>query len=388
MECEKVRDQFSSFSEKELNPMEERIVREHLASCPECQRDLEQFDKMLRWLHCADQVEVPNGFLSEILEKMKAQKRKAPMGERGSWRWFEKALSLKLPIQAVAMVIVLFLAIYLIKIMPPVGVPHLRSVEQTKSRSSEEKRVETEPFRKEANKERIAGRPPLGTPQLQGVEQAKKSPQREKGTEIKESRKENAVARPHLEAPQVKGIEQTESPLAEEKSVEMDLIRKEAKKERAAVQTPLETPRPRETEKTKTPAFSRENIGGVLAAKKEASIALKTPQEINLRISDREQAFSQLHALVEQFGGEIITEEGNVLLASLPVGSFSEFEKGLRTLSSPEQPSEVAPLRHEKGPVSFSSKVERGEIGKKDEVEMAMTNRKNHIVVRIILFAE
>jgi predicted anti-sigma-YlaC factor YlaD len=45
MDCEKVRDRFSSFWEKELIPSEEKTIREHLSSCQECQKELERFGK-------------------------------------------------------------------------------------------------------------------------------------------------------------------------------------------------------------------------------------------------------------------------------------------------------------------------------------------------------
>jgi len=309
MDCDKVRDQFSSLLERELSPMEERTMREHLASCFACQRDLEQFDKVLHWLHSTDQVEVPEGFLSEILTKMEDQKRKAPMGEKGRWRWFDKALSFKLPIQAMGMVVVLFLVIYLTKMMP-------------------------------------------------------------------------------VEAPQLKSVEQAKTPLLKEKRVETELVQKEMKKERVAEQPPLEALLPRETEKTRTSSFSQEKIGGVLVSKKEASLASRIPQEITLRISDREKTFPRFYALVEQFGGEILSAEGNIFLASLPVGSFSEFEKELKGLSSSEKPSEVAPQKDGREAVSVFSKVQRREIEERHKQTSPMTDRESHIVVRIVLLEE
>ncbi len=108
MECEKVRDRFSSLLENELDPLEEKTVREHLASCPDCEKDLQQFEKTIRWLHSVEDVKVPDGFLSGIHKKMGERKRKAPFF----------SVSLKLPAQALAMVTVVFLALYLTKIMP------------------------------------------------------------------------------------------------------------------------------------------------------------------------------------------------------------------------------------------------------------------------------
>ena len=68
--------------------------------------------------------------------------------------------------------------------------------------------------------------------------------------------------------------------------------------------------------------------------RKKPVAAPKPPQEIVLKISDRDKAISQLRELVKQFKGEIVTTEGNRFLASLPASSFSEFEKELVGVSS------------------------------------------------------
>ena len=350
MDCDKVRDQFSSLLERELSPIEERILREHLASCLACQRDLEQFDKVLRWLHSTDQVEVPEGFLPEILKKMGDRKREDSMGKTGRWKWFDKALSLKLPIQAMGMVVVLILVIYLTKMMP-VETPQQKSIEQAKTAFLKDQRVETEPAQKEMKKERFAEQTPLLAPQPKSVEMEKQS-------------------------------------ISEKKRAEVDLIREEAKGEKITAQPLPEAPLQRETDKARTPSFSQEKIGGVLVAKKEASAASRIPQEITLRISDREKIFSRFYALVEQFGGEIISAEGNIFLTSLPVGSFSEFEKELKGLSSSEKLGKVISQNDDRAATSLPSKMRSKEISERHKETSPMTDKESRIVVRIVLLEE
>src|SRR5512136_1415102 len=118
MECEQVRDRFSSLLEGELNPSEEKAVREHLASCSECQRDFEKFEKTIRWLHSIEEAEVPDGFFSEIHKKMEDQKKIGPMAGKVRPGWFNTLVRLKLPVQAVAMVAIVFLVLYLTKMLP------------------------------------------------------------------------------------------------------------------------------------------------------------------------------------------------------------------------------------------------------------------------------
>src|SRR5512135_103452 len=99
MDCERVRDRFSSLWEKELASPEEKNIREHLSSCAECRREFEQFEKTMQWLHSVEEVEVPDGFLPELHKKVEERKTKATLGGRPTGRWFKLPTSVKLPVQ-------------------------------------------------------------------------------------------------------------------------------------------------------------------------------------------------------------------------------------------------------------------------------------------------
>ncbi|MFB3883691.1 MAG: zf-HC2 domain-containing protein [Thermodesulfobacteriota bacterium] len=167
MECEKARDRFSSFLENELDAREEKTVREHLASCSDCQKDLEQLTKTLGWLHSVKDVEVPDGFLRELHKKMEEPKRKAPF----------LPLSLKLPAQAVAMVAIVCLVLYLTKIMPFDSFQEEGTEPMRPSLSeplTEEKKADPLLAKKEMEEER--GAPPFAEPSPAPLEKRKIEP--------------------------------------------------------------------------------------------------------------------------------------------------------------------------------------------------------------------
>jgi hypothetical protein len=170
MDCEQVRDRFSSLWEKELSPDEEKIFREHLSSCPKCQREFEQFWKTMRWLHSVGEVEVPEGFLPELYKKIE-EKRKAIPGEKSREKWLPFPHSFKLPAQAVAMVAVVFLVLYLTKMMPIDGY-RLKEPKQVSSPLSVEKKSEKVLGQREVERDRRALETPTETPRPKGVEQA------------------------------------------------------------------------------------------------------------------------------------------------------------------------------------------------------------------------
>ncbi len=311
MECEKVRDRFSSLLENELDPLEEKIVKEHLASCSDCQKDLQQFDKTIRWLHSVKEVEVPDGFLNEIYKKMEERKRKVPLSKETRWKWFRHPFPLRLPVQAVAMVAIVFLVLYLTKIMP------------------------------------------VETPQL----------------------KDAGHTKPLISAP-----------LSAEKQVDQVLAKKEMEKDRVAAQPPRElsplskvVPVPSEKKKIEAASITKE----------QTSPAAKPPQEIILRTSDRQKTLAQLDELLQQFGGKIITTEGNTFLASLPAATFSEFEKELLGLSSPGKTDKMVQEKDiaESDTVPAGARRIEGEEKAKRPSKFA-AEPEDYVVVRVLLLRE
>ena len=326
MECDKVRDRFSSLLERGLNPSEEKIVREHLSTCAECQREYEQFDRTIQWLHSVGEEEVLEGFLPGIYKKMDDRKSKAPMAEKVRLKWFHYPLSFKIPIQAVGMLTLVILVLYITKMMP-VETPRLKEVGQPKASLSGEKKTE--------------------------------------GTGIsKDMKKEGIVSKPSLEASRVKDVEKTKGLVPREERTEDPLI------------SPLPSSDPEKNEKG-------------WMAKGSASPPAKPPQEIVLRISDREKVLSQLHKLIKQFGGEMVTAEGNTLLASLPVDSFTEFEKELIGISSFAKEDKMVRERNAAQSLEDTAEVMSKKIQEKGkESAKSKGDRSRTIAVRIILLQE
>ena len=357
MDCEKVRDRFSSLWEKELTPSEEKMVREHLSSCPECQKEFERFGKTMGWLCSVGEVEVPEGFLPELYKKMKGRKR-APLGEKARGRWFSFPSSLKLPVQAVAMVAIVFLALYLTKMMP-MEVYRLKETQQPSSPLSVEKKSEQVLAQKEVERERRTLKTPTETPRPKDVEQAKTPAPGEGKFE------ETYVSQMKAEA------KKAEAP--------------SPKTEMMAYQT-FDS---KEAARAKVPSPESGKIEKGLAPKEKSVIASKPPQEIILKISDREKGISRLNELVKQFGGEMVAAEGNMFLASLPTGSLAEFEKELAGLSASPKTDKVVEKKQVAVSLRAAPGVKRKEVdGKSKEPAKLATDEESRTIVRILLVQE
>jgi hypothetical protein len=170
MDCEEARDRFSSLWERELTPFEERVVKEHLSSCQECQREFDQFEKAMRWLHSVGEVEVPDEFLPELYKKMEERER-IISAEKPRGGWFNFPLSFKLPAQAAAMVAVVFLVLYLTKMMP-MGGYHPKETGQPSSPLSVGKKSEQVLAQKEMERVPRALETTPRAPRTKNVEQA------------------------------------------------------------------------------------------------------------------------------------------------------------------------------------------------------------------------
>jgi hypothetical protein len=312
----------------------------------------------MRWLRSVGEVEVPNGFLPELQKKMGEGKGKAILAEKARGRWLGFAVSLKLPVQAVAMVAIVFLVLYLAKMMPT-EVYRLKDGQQTAPPLSAEKKSEQVLADKRMEKEgRVMGVPP-GFSRPKDVEQAKTSVPGE------EKLKEAYVPQSKAEAKKA----ETPSPGAG-----------------AVGYHRLDS---REAARAQAPSAEPGGIEKGLIAKEKSIVAAKPPQEIILRISDREGVISKLHELVKQFGGEVVTSEGNMFLASLPTGSLSEFEKELAGLRTSTKPDKVVVKKQAMRSVRTAPGGKREEADEKSkEPAKSAIDQDSRTVVRIHLIQE
>jgi hypothetical protein len=126
-----------------------------------------------------------------------------------------------------------------------------------------------------------------------------------------------------------------------------------------------------------------------LAFQEKSLVASKPPQEIVLRVSDRKKVISRLHEMVKQFGGEVVATEGDMFLASLPTGSFSEFEKELAGLSSSGKTDLFMAKKHATGSLRFEEGMKREEVDQKSKEPARLTpDTERRTIVRILLVQE
>jgi hypothetical protein len=408
LRCEEVRERFSALWENELTPAERSEMKGHLDLCDGCREEFSRFEQTLQLLNSVEEVEVPEGFLAGVHEKLEERKRSGLAKARKGGGGLDLPPRFKLPIQAAAMVAVVFLALYLTKMMPG----ELRPAKDTAERSPqveeksvpaggrtaipEEKKPEQRLLRQRENqvdKEEVSG-------SLKERERAERT----------ESKPWNAPAEaPGPLAPRtLKGSRVAESaaPAAGEKAVDQvtaGSLEKRAEEERAKLQEGYASgARPDlQVKAAPAPAISRPKAAETpppvpLKAKKEekGSIALRgdapvASRHLVLRTTDLRATLSSLQELVKQWGGEILEQKDKGLLVSLPASRVSEFQKGADEINSiVKAPAEAA--SEEKG-----ENAGRGSIGKRrvvkekdGEVDKALIPKESRTVIQIDLIEE
>jgi len=357
MDCEKVRDRFSSLWEKELAPSEEKIVREHLSSCPGCQKEFERFGKTMGWLCSVGDVEVPEGFLPGLYKKIEERKT-SPLAEKSRGGWFIFPLSFKLPAQAIAMVGIVFLVLYLTKMMP-MEVSRQRDAEQTSSSLSEEKKSEQLFAQKKTENEKGSFQIPAEATRRKDIE--------------------------HLQTPALGKKEIEDTPIAQTKGEakneeapppKSEIMASQQIESKEATGARIQTPGPDKFEKE-------------LAAKEKPALASRPTQEITLRIADREKAIFQLQGLVKHFRGEMVTEEENGFIVSLPTASFPEFKKELEGISASTKTDKMMAKKRIAGSPGATAGFKREEATErsKEAVKVA-SDQESRTVVLILLTQE
>lgn len=70
MNCNDVRDNLSLYIDDELNEEEKKLMDEHLKSCAECSRELEEYRKLIQMLNELPDEEPPAGYCKRLHEKL------------------------------------------------------------------------------------------------------------------------------------------------------------------------------------------------------------------------------------------------------------------------------------------------------------------------------
>jgi hypothetical protein len=113
MTCDDTRELFTDWTDETLTTEDRVRVQAHLAQCADCRKELERFTDTIALLHRMERPRAPVGFVDRVL----AVAQPAPWYRRFLQRFF-LPLSVKLPAEAAALLLVAGLAVYVFQQSP------------------------------------------------------------------------------------------------------------------------------------------------------------------------------------------------------------------------------------------------------------------------------
>ncbi len=115
MECERLKERFSAYLDGLLPAEESTILEEHLKSCERCRESLADLGKTIGHVRDLEEIEPPLWLTNKVMAKIRAEAEP----KKGIIERLFYPLSLKLPIQAVATVLIVATALYVFRMMEP-----------------------------------------------------------------------------------------------------------------------------------------------------------------------------------------------------------------------------------------------------------------------------
>lgn len=129
MNCENVRELLNAYIDDLLDSKEKKAVEDHIASCPACRKEFDELTQAVGMVRGLDRVVPPPWFSEQVMKKIRKENQK----DRGILRRLFYPLHIKLPVEALATVVIAVLAVYLYRAAGPAEMKPLMFADQAKA---------------------------------------------------------------------------------------------------------------------------------------------------------------------------------------------------------------------------------------------------------------
>ncbi len=343
MECAKIKERLSDYIEGFLSAEEKKLFDEHLRSCGECNGILSELRKTIDHLHGMEEVEPPPWMTKKVMASVREEAEK----KKSLWQSLFYPIHIKLPLEAVGVVLVAVTALYVFQSVDPVlkggHMDDLAEIPVERYRVSPGDKEE--PLLNEPRSVPSTQEPEVTTPQER---------QEIKELEVKEGIKSEA------EVEAERGIGISGGAVAPEPSKKEDL-RAKAKKRSIygegvtdSLSAPEESVVSQDIRAAEEPAFESDKEGILSynvpvteeeseskalpsALRKRATVAGKIEDEsLSILVDDVEKASSDIGKLIKELGGQVISMESagirNVITLRLSRDRMEKFYNALNEL--------------------------------------------------------
>lgn len=115
MECREVEKRLSAYIEKVVSPKGRALMERHLKGCKGCRRALVDLKKTIQYVQKLEEVEPPARFAQKVMTRVRAETEV----RRGLVQRLFFPLPIKLPLEAIALIVVAVGVAYVFKVMQP-----------------------------------------------------------------------------------------------------------------------------------------------------------------------------------------------------------------------------------------------------------------------------
>ncbi len=340
MTCDETRDTLSAYLDEALAPDERRLVDAHLEGCAECRRELEAVRGTVALLQRVEPARAPVGFVDRVV----AAARPRP--------WYRRVadavllpLSVKLPLEAAAVLMVGLLAVYLFE-----RTPELRQAAREVA-----PRQEAAPPAKEMEKEKLAdkaapspapSRPPAPAEKPSRAAGERDRADASRAQEVSPSVPASPPAASAPSAPAAPPPPAPSPPAAAPPSPVVAVPPPELKSGAKTETAPSENvagaarPEPESRQRTLSPTASGDAARGAASSSRLAAKRTLPPADVVARVAvqDRDAAERELGALVARLGGSVTQrrreDEATVVEAVIPNPRYAEFSDSVARIGT------------------------------------------------------
>ncbi len=295
MECGQIQKRMPAYVDGMDSPEERAFIERHLATCIPCRNALEEYQKAREVLKGLEEVDPPPGFTQKIMAQVREEKERG-----GIFKKLFYPLHVKVPIQAVATIVIAVLAIQIYRSIEPqkgavtpygVTVPAAPKEEPRKEKKEKE------------DKQEVSISPATKSPQAE-IRKVEKAQQKAETSQTKEK---TALAPTSIGAGAApsRDMERAEAPLAQK---------------RARMQPEAPTPSPKME----------------MASPRQAE-----PFTLRLAADDIAAAGKTVESVLRDLGGERVERslsgETEIVTADLPAQRMKDLFEKLRSFSEAKE---------------------------------------------------
>src|SRR4030042_4881699 len=190
MDCHNVQKMLSSYIEGIISPEESKLIDEHLSACSKCKEALYDLKKTLEYVQNLEDVEPPEWLTQTVMTRIRSETEP----RKGILQKLFYPLYIKLPIEAVAVVLIAVTALYIFKTLQPEIKPAKAPPEETTARIPSREKEEI-PSISKSKENVIPPSPPLEKGGKRGYEAEQEEIRPSAGAVAQDESKNQVLAR-------------------------------------------------------------------------------------------------------------------------------------------------------------------------------------------------